>query len=263
LVRIRIMEYYIPIRSNKNNMATAQMESVSGEAKPKEKMKLWKKILIGIGVFILLIILISSSATSGIVKVSEKQLKLISSGDMKGAYALTSGEFQGSVSYEKFLSYINNYEVLKNYKSHGFSSKEVQGNTGTITGKITAQNGTVMPVEYKFVKEKGEWKILSLDLNPASANAGNGNVKNFSDPTLGYSLQYPKDWTVEKKDAASVLLSGPKKEDLADVTLYIRNIASSKRGGTFARTKTLLSVPSPILPSSDRTGWSLLPKVLR
>jgi hypothetical protein len=217
-------------------MAKTKTESVSNKPKPKEKMKLWKKILIGLGVFIFLVIIISFSATSGIVKVAEKQLNLISSGDLTSAYGLTSQEFQESVSYDKFIAYINNYEVLKNYKNHKFSSKNIQGNTGTINGTITAKNGNVMPVEYKFVKENGNWKILSLNLNPSESTdiSASGDIKTFSDQDLGYAIQYPKDWIVNKKDSATVLFSGPKKEDLLDVTLYIRNIASSKRGGTFA-----------------------------
>jgi hypothetical protein len=224
-------------------MANQKTGSVSSGAEPKKKMKLWKKILIGVGIFILLVIILAFSATSGIVKVSEKQLNLISSGDLKGAYALTSQEFQRSVSYDKFLAYVNNYEVLKNYKDHKFTSRETKGDTGTITGTLTAKDGTATPVEYKFIKENGEWKILSIDLS-SSGGANNSPVsdmKTFSDPALGYIIQYPKDWAVKKEDAATVLFSGPKKEDLLDVTLYIRNIASSSRGGTFADSNGIIN----------------------
>jgi hypothetical protein len=224
-------------------MANSTPGEISGGGKTKKKMKLWKKIITGVGTFILLVIILASfgaSATSGIVSVSEKQLNLISSGDLKGAYGLTSSEFQGSVSYDKFMAYVNNFEVLKNYKEHKFNEKETSGNAGTIKGTLTAKNGTALPVEYKFVKENGEWKILSLDLSSSSGtNASTGTVANsgmqtFSDPALGYAIQYPEDWTAEKKDAAAVLFSGPKKEDKLDVTLYIRNIASSSRGGNFS-----------------------------
>jgi hypothetical protein len=216
-------------------------------------MKLWKKILIGIGIFIFLVIVLAFSATSGIVKVAEKQLNLISSGDLKGAYALTSQEFQRSVSYDKFLSYVNNFEVLKSYKGHKFTSREIQGDTGTITGTLTAKDGTTAPVEYKFIKEKGEWKILSLDLSSAagtntsantSANTGTGANSNesagtnaamqtFSDAALGYSIQYPNDWTYEKTDSVTVLFSGSKEKNMFDVTLNIQNLVSANRGGKY------------------------------
>lgn len=207
---------------------------------PKKKMALWKKILIGVGIFILLIIWLANVATSGIVKVAEKQLNFIGSGDLKGAYALTSNEFQKSVSYDNFVNYINSYEALKNNKDHEFTEKETSGDTGTIKGTLTAKDGTAVLVEYKLVKESGDWKILSIDL---SSNAGSGdkssgtvtdaNMKTFSDAALGYSIQYPKDWTTEKKDSVTVLFSGPKEKNMFDVTLNIQNLASSNRGGKY------------------------------
>jgi len=219
-------------------MPNTKTESASNGAKPKKKMKLWKKILIGIGVFILLIIILAFSATSGIVKVAEKQLNLISSGDLKGAYALTSQEFQKSVSYDKFMAYVNNYAVLKDNKGHKFTSRETQGDTGTIEGTLTAKDGTTMPVEYKFVKENSEWKILSLDLNPSTGTntttAASGDMKTFSDPALGYSIQYPKDWTQEKKDSVTVLFSGTKEKNMFDVTVNVQNLLGTGRGGKYS-----------------------------
>jgi hypothetical protein len=240
-------------------MAKTKIESVSSGTKPKAKMKLWKKILIGIGVFILLVIILAFSATSGIVKVAEKQLNLISSGDMKGAYALTSQEFQRSVTYDNFLAYINNYEVLKNYKDHKFTSREIQGDTGTIQGTLTAKDGTVAPVVYKFIKENGEWKILSVDLSSSAgtntsskSSSTNSDMQTFSDTKLGYSIQYPKDWTMEKPDSVTVLFSGPKEKDMFDVTLNIQNLAATGRGGKYANIDDVVNDLQSQVKSMDK-----------
>lgn len=233
-------------------------------------MKLWKKILIGVGVFILLVIILAFSATSGIVKVAEKQLNLVSSGDLKGAYGLTSQEFQRSVTYDNFLAYVNNYEVLKNYKAHKFTSREIQGDTGTITGTLTAKDGTVSPVVYKFIKESGDWKILSVDLSSSAgtntgANTGtsasgqnsastSGDMQTFSDAALGYSIQYPKDWTMEKKDSVTVLFSGPKEKDLFDVTINIQNLASANRGTKFSDNGDVIKDLKSQIKSMDKNA---------
>ncbi|MCX6766748.1 MAG: DUF4864 domain-containing protein [Candidatus Moranbacteria bacterium] len=252
-------------------MANDETKPSSEEAKPKKKMKLWKKILLGVAVFILLVIILAFYATSGIVKVAEKQLNLIASGDLKGAYALTSNDFQKSVSYDKFLAYVNNYEVLKNYKDHKFSSREINGDTGTIQGTLTAKDGTAAPVEYKFIKENGEWKILSVDLSTnagantnsssgataptavsgsnatPSATATDASLNTFSDPALGYSIQYPKDWTMEKKDAVTVLFRAT-----ADVTLDIQNLQSSNRGGKYTDNNDVVKDLKNQLKSMDK-----------
>lgn len=247
-------------------MAKTKTESGSSGAQPKKKMKLWKKILLGVGVFILLVILLAFSATSGIVKVAEKQLNLISSGDLQGAYALTSQDYQRLKSYDKFLADVNNYEVLKNYKDHKFTSREIQGDTGTITGTLTAKDGTATPVQYKFIKENGEWKILSLDLSSSagtniSADANNQNsatsnvdMQTFSDASLGYSIQYPKDWTEEKKDSVTVLFSGPKAKDMFDVTLNIQNLLSANRGGKYADINAVVNDLKDQVKSMDKNA---------
>jgi hypothetical protein len=241
-------------------MENTTTEPASSGAKPKEKMKLWKKILIGIGAFILLIIFISFSATSGIVKIAEKQLNLISSGDLKGAYALTSQEFQKSVSYDNFLAYVNNYAVLKNYKDHKFTSREIQGDTGTITGTLTAKDGTATPVEYKFIKENGEWKILSINLsssggtNTSAKTSVSSDMQTFSDVNLGYSIQYPQDWTMEKPDSVTVLFSGPKEKDLFDVTINIQNLTSVNRGGKYTDNNDVVKDLKNQIKSMDKNA---------
>ncbi|TSA45115.1 DUF4864 domain-containing protein [bacterium] len=236
-----------------NSEASAE----SSPEKPKKKMRLWKKILIGIGAFILLIIILAFAATSGITSVAEKQLNLLSSGNTKAAYELTSQEFQRTVSYDDFMNYVNRYAVLKNNKSHNFTSRETNGDTGKITGTLEAKDGTVTPVTYQFIKENKDWKILSLDLSSAagatesgkgtadsattpnssgtnsSATATDAGMNTFSDAALGYSIQYPKDWTMEKKDSVTVLFRGPAEKNMSDVTLDIQNLTSSNRGGKY------------------------------
>ncbi|MFH0969096.1 MAG: DUF4864 domain-containing protein [Patescibacteria group bacterium] len=239
--------------------------TIPKEGKPKKKMQLWKKILIGIGIFIVLIIYWAFQATSGIVKVSEKQLNLIASGDFKGAYNLTSNEFQRSVSYDKFVNYVNNYEVLKNYKSHTFTSREIKGETGTITGTLSAKDGTVTPVKYQFIKENKEWKILSVDLSSSdsgissslenkSASVNSSDMNTFSDATLGYSIQYPKDWTYEKPDNVTVVFRGPKEKNMSDVTVNVQNLASVNRGGKYTDSGDVVKDLKKQVQSMDKSA---------
>jgi hypothetical protein len=55
-------------------------------------------------------------------------------------------------------------------------------------------------------------------------------MKNFSDPDLGYSIDYPKDWKVSQEDS-SVTLTAPK--DVSDFpkSIFIQNILTGSRGG--------------------------------
>ena len=128
-----------------------------------------KKILIGIGVFIVGVILLANSATKGLAEVAQAQLAALRAGDVAGAYAYTSSDFQKATSLEDFKVFLQAYPSLSQNKSASFTSREVENNLGTLKGSLKAEDGAVTPVEYKLVKENGEWKILNIRLNPTGA----------------------------------------------------------------------------------------------
>ena len=139
------------------------------EATPKnKKFPKWAKVLIGIFVFIIVIIVVAFVATAGPVKTVEKQLSLLSAGDISGAYALSSGEFKNATSLEVFTAFVKQYPSLSKNKSHTFTERSVENNQGTIKGSLTAEDGTVTPIIYNLVKENGEWLILNIDINPST-----------------------------------------------------------------------------------------------
>lgn len=132
----------------------------------KPKMATWKKVLIGIVVFIIGVIALAMWATSGIVKVAEEQLSLIKSGDINGAYALTSGTFKQATSLEVFTEFVNAYPVLSKNASVSFTERQVEGVQGYLYGTITAEDGTTMVVEYELIKENDAWRIVGINLTP-------------------------------------------------------------------------------------------------
>ena len=131
---------------------------------PKKRFPRWAKILIGVVVFIVIVIIVAFSATSGVVKVVDKQLSLLKQGDVEGAYALTSGEFKNATPLEDFKKFVEQYPTMSKNKSYTFTERSIENNIGTAKGSLTAEDGTVTPITYTLVKEEGEWKILNLKL---------------------------------------------------------------------------------------------------
>ncbi len=132
----------------------------------KPKMATWKKVLIGIVVFVVGVIALAMWATSGIVKVAEEQLSLIKSGDINGAYALTSGTFKQATSLEVFTDFVNAYPVLSKNASVSFTERQVEGVQGYLYGTITAEDGTTMIIEYELIKENDAWRVVGINLTP-------------------------------------------------------------------------------------------------
>jgi uncharacterized beta-barrel protein YwiB (DUF1934 family) len=130
------------------------------------KMATWKKVLLGIGIFIVGVIALAMWATSGIVKVAEDQLALIKAGDISGAYQMTSGMFQQATSLDVFTDFVNSYTVLSQNAKVSFSERSVENDTGYLFGTITAQDGTAMKIEYQLIKENDKWAIVGINLTP-------------------------------------------------------------------------------------------------
>jgi hypothetical protein len=133
------------------------------------KKKKWPKILGGVAAFIILAVVLAFYFTAGMVGVVEKQLQLLRQGDIKGAYALTSKDFQKATSLEQFTAFVKQYPSLSQNQGHTFSTRTIENNIGTVKGSLTAKDGAVTPVEFQLVKEQGEWRILFIRVRATGA----------------------------------------------------------------------------------------------
>ncbi len=140
-----------------------------------------KKILIGFAIFVIVIFVIAMVATQGISDVAKNQLDALRKEDYIKAYAYTSVDFQKATSLDDFKKFVASYPSLRNNEGSSFSTREIVNNEGTLKGTLTARDGATTPVEFKFVKEKGEWKILSLKLQTTGAAVEDENQKTVTE----------------------------------------------------------------------------------
>lgn len=80
-------------------------------------------------------------------------------------YGYTSEDFQKTVSLEAFREFVKNYPGLLKNRSMTIDVEQEENGFGLVKGDIKT-NDSLIPVEYRLVKEKDEWKILSLQLLP-------------------------------------------------------------------------------------------------
>jgi len=138
--------------------------------KKKGKIPLWLKIVIGIVIFVILMVWLGMAATGGVVKAVDKHLAFLRQGDLRAAYEQTTAyDFRGVTSLEQFTGIIRRFPGLSNNKSISIVERSVNANgTGVVRAKLVAGDGSVTPIIYTLVKEKGEWKILSFGVNPSN-----------------------------------------------------------------------------------------------
>ncbi len=103
-------------------------------------------------------------ATAGLVEPIQRQLDAFKHDDLQAAYSETSTSFQQDISFEKFSELMKSVPSLSHNVSHSFTSRSSSTNadgtgTGDVMGSISDDQGAVVRVHYKLVKENGAWKI--------------------------------------------------------------------------------------------------------
>lgn len=123
-------------------------------------MATWKKIVLGLVVMIGCVVGLVFWLTSGLTDTIDRQIAAINKGDIDAVYAETSIAFRQSTSKEKLAAFLKARPVLSTVTDRTFSSRSMKSNQGTVKGTLTTKSGAVIPVEYRLVKEKGDWKII-------------------------------------------------------------------------------------------------------
>ena len=77
------------------------------------------------------------------------------------AYSILSEEFKSSTSLNDLKEYISKNSI-NNFKESSWESSSINGDRGILTGSVTTQPGSVIPLRLNFVKGEAGWKIYSL-----------------------------------------------------------------------------------------------------
>lgn len=96
--------------------------------------------------------------------VVDQQLSALSSGKIQEAYRLTAKEFQQNTPFELFVSYIQEFPLLRYHDSITYGQSLVEDEIGVIEVELY-QTGKAMTVDYALKLEKGAWKIWGMQIN--------------------------------------------------------------------------------------------------
>jgi hypothetical protein len=131
-----------------------------------------KKVLIVLSVLAAVAVVIVAGVfylTSGITRTADQFFNSVKKNDMQAAYTYLSEGFRASTSQEKLETFLRR-NALNNYKSASWSNRSITWKTGKVEGTIETADGGTIPIKIEFVKEKGGWKILSMQKEMAGLN---------------------------------------------------------------------------------------------
>jgi len=132
-------------------------------------MKTWKKVLLGIAVFIVGVVALAMFATSGLNKPVERHFAALHAGDVIGAYSELSIAARQQTSLDDFKAMLVNTPALTHVTGESFSSRTVTNGQGQLEGTLDIEGGGKLPIEIRLVKENDTWKILAYHVKPVKS----------------------------------------------------------------------------------------------
>ncbi len=104
--------------------------------------------------------------TGELVSIANLQLAAIKSGEFEQAYSYNAPALQKAISLDQFKKLMQNYPTLQHTESSYFNKRGLDTDSGFLAGSVTATDGTITKIEYGFIKDKGVWKINSMQVTP-------------------------------------------------------------------------------------------------
>lgn len=143
-------------------------ESNNGGRRSLRSYPLWQKIVAGAIIFIVVIFVIATMATSGVVKVSNQFVNDIQAKNASAAYALMTSAAQAATPQSDFNDMVDRVAPIIGNSTEKMTSKEASGQTGSAaTGKVVYEikgsDGVTYVMTVNLQKENGEWRVLNFE----------------------------------------------------------------------------------------------------
>jgi hypothetical protein len=133
---------------------------------PKKGVKMWKKILGGLLLLIVISVTAVLWATSGMVESAESFFNAVKAGEYDKAYNQLSEDFKHATSKEQLILFLKK-TGLDRYEKADWGNRSFEGNKGQLEGSIITRDGGAIPLTIEMVKAGDRWQIYSLH-KPAS-----------------------------------------------------------------------------------------------
>jgi len=128
-------------------------------------------IILGVIVMVAAIIAVVFYATSGLTRAADDFFAAARKHDIGAVYALTSAELRNATTSQELGAYID-ANRFDHVRDASWSSRSIENGLGTLKGKVTLDDGGVVPLELQLVKEGGGWKVSYIKLREAGVSGG-------------------------------------------------------------------------------------------
>ncbi|WP_164116842.1 hypothetical protein [Sphingorhabdus sp. Alg239-R122] len=167
-------------------------------------MKKFLKIAAGVAAVIALFVGAIFYFTAGMSDAADSFFAAASEGDTASAHSYLSSDFKAGTDESELAGYLA-ANSLDKVRDMSWSTRKIEGGKGILSGTVTTQSGTVVPVDISFVKEDGDWKIYGIDRSssglqrgdPAARLPDNEAQAKLVHDTMGYFAQSVENRSME------------------------------------------------------------------
>jgi hypothetical protein len=125
---------------------------------------MWKKILIGVSLFIVGVVGLVLMSTSEMMDPVEAHLQALRNGDMESAHQHLSADFQSSMPLPAFKKYVAENSILKTHATFSMEESSFEGTQGMVTGYLLLNGEKFSRIEYQMLNTDGNWKIHGMNV---------------------------------------------------------------------------------------------------
>lgn len=188
---------------------------------------------------------------------ANEQLQAINQKDFRKAYdQYTSKQFRDVTSFETFKRFMDAYPIFTHDSDLDFGKMTVNNNIATIKALLNDEADKSYDVEYDFVQDQDQWKILRVQLLEPNQEAEQDNTY-FGPITMGTALD--ESGTIIKP---TTVFDDPKSDIYTNI--YVNGVKGDvitvifKHNDTQSAIKPVSSTPLP-RDGEFRTAFSFTP----
>jgi hypothetical protein len=110
--------------------------------------------------------------TSGATDAVRAQLDEIKAGRLDEAHGRFAESYRAEIPPEGFAAFVARHPSLKDNADSTFMNRNVTNNRAQLKGTLKAGSGATESVDYRLVKEAGDWKIEFMEVEGDRPDAG-------------------------------------------------------------------------------------------
>jgi len=129
-------------------------------------MKTWMKVVLGIIAAIVALLGLIFWLTGDVTKAGDDFFAAVQKNDMDAAYELLSDDFRAGTSKEELKAYLV-ANALDKVKDVSWGARSIESNRGTLSGTVTTQSGSAVPLTLSLVNSEDGWQIYAIEKQAA------------------------------------------------------------------------------------------------